>query len=259
MPIDFHEEKNRMTYTTRSADESWVSMIQNNVDVNGKQVVDIGCGGGIYTKSFGDIGALHVTGVDFSLEMIKGASQNCINYDNVLFVHGDAYDTKLPESKYDIVLERALIHHLDDLNSCFKEANRILKNGGVLIVQDRTPEDCLMPGNESHLRGYFFEKYPKLVDKEIARRYDSLKVRNTLESNGFRLFSERQIWEKRRIYNDVEALRQDLQGRTGRSILHELTNDELKELIRYIESKIDDCQLPIIEKDSWTMWFAIKK
>ncbi|UPK41261.1 class I SAM-dependent methyltransferase [Paenibacillus pabuli] len=258
MPINFHEENNRMTYTTRNADESWVSLIQNNVEVIGKQVVDIGCGGGIYTKAFANMGASHITGVDFSLEMIKGATQNCINYDNVEFVHGDAYDTKLHKTEYDIILERALIHHLDDLNKCFKEANRILKNNGILIVQDRTPKDCLMPGNESHLRGYFFEKYPNLVHKEIARRYDSLKVRNALEANGFRLFSESQIWEKRRIYNDVEAIRQDLQGRTGRSILHELTDNELKELVFYIESKMDESYFPIVEKDSWTVWVAIK-
>ncbi|MNR46552.1 hypothetical protein D3C85_1655340 [compost metagenome] len=115
-----------------------------------------------------------------------------------------------------------------------------------------------MPGNENHLRGYFFEKYPKLVDKEINRRHESINVRNALESNGFRLLSENQIWETRRKYNDVESLHQDLQERTGRSILHELTDNELNELVLYIESKIDGTQLPIIEKDSWTVWFAVK-
>ncbi|WP_169091364.1 class I SAM-dependent methyltransferase [Paenibacillus sp. PL91] len=247
-----------MTYTTRDADESWISLIQKNVEVLGRQIVDIGCGGGIYTKSFLSMDASDVTGVDFSEEMLKGASQNCVDCDNVLFVLGDAYDTKLPDSKYDLILERALIHHLVDLNRCFKEAHRILKNNGVLIVQDRTPKDCLMPGNESHLRGYFFEKYPKLVDKEINCRHESFNVRNALESNGFRLLSENQIWETRHKYNDIESLHQDLQERTGRSILHELTDIELNELVFYIESKVGGTHLPIIEKNSWTVWFAIR-
>jgi ubiquinone/menaquinone biosynthesis C-methylase UbiE len=258
MPINFHEDKNRMTYTTRDADESWISLIEKNVDVMGSQVVDIGCGGGIYTKSLLSMGASQVTGVDFSEEMLKGASQNCMDCKNVTFVQGDAYDTKLPEGGYDIILERALIHHLVDLNRCFMEANRILKHNGILIVQDRTSKDCLMPGDEGHLRGYFFEKYPKLVHKEMNRRHESNHVRNALEFNGFRLLSENQIWETRRRYNDVESLHQDLQERTGRSILHELTDNELNELILYMESKLDGTQLPIIEKDSWTVWFAVK-
>lgn len=258
MPINFHEGRNRMTYTTREADVSWISLIENNVDVVGSQVVDIGCGGGIYTKSFVNLGAAQVTGVDFSDEMLKGASQNCMDCENVRFVQGDAYDTKLPERTYDIILERALIHHLVDLEKCFKEANRILKDNGILIVQDRTPADCVMPGSETHLRGYFFEKYARLMDKEMNRRHESVHVRNALEISGFRLLSEHQLWETRRQYNDVESLYQDLQERTGRSILHELTDAELNELVLYIKSKMDSAPLPIIEQDAWTVWFAVK-
>ncbi|GEM_PF-5744472 len=55
-----------------------------------------------------------------------------------------------------VIQKRALIHHIDDLNVCFKEGYRVLKNKGVYIIQDRTPEDCLLEGNHSHIRGYIF-------------------------------------------------------------------------------------------------------
>jgi 2-polyprenyl-3-methyl-5-hydroxy-6-metoxy-1,4-benzoquinol methylase len=87
MPINFHDDKNRMTYTTRDADEFWVSLIEKNVEVTGKQVIDIGCGGGIYSKSFLNMGASHVIGVDFSEEMFRGASQNCMDCNNVLITY----------------------------------------------------------------------------------------------------------------------------------------------------------------------------
>lgn len=258
MPINFHDEQNRRTYTTRNADDSWLTLIKQSIDVSNKRVADIGCGGGIYTKALVAMGASHVVGVDFSEEMLKGAAENCRHMNHVTFLQGDAYHSNLHSNEFDIVLERALIHHLNDLDACFKEASRILKRNGVFVVQDRIPKDCLLPGDENHIRGYFFEKYPQLIDKEISRRYDSNQVQRALESNGFRLDQAASLWETRRVYPDFEQLHHDLLLRTGRSILHELTDDELRELTSFIQDKIKNHNAPIVEKDSWTIWFAIK-
>lgn len=51
MPINFHDEQNRQTYATRNADESWISLIKDPVDISNKRIADVGCGGGIYTKA----------------------------------------------------------------------------------------------------------------------------------------------------------------------------------------------------------------
>ncbi|MFD3257553.1 class I SAM-dependent methyltransferase [Paenibacillus lentus] len=258
MPINFHNEQNRLTYAARNADESWKSLIKDTVDVTNKRIADIGCGGGIYTKTLIEMGASHVIGVDFSDEMLKGAANNCKSIQNVTFLQGHAYESSLHTNDIDIILERALIHHLNDLNACFKEAYRILKSGGTFIVQDRTRNDCLLPGDKNHIRGYFFEKFPQLIHKEISRRFDSELVEQALESSGFRLAKTVSLWETRRVYHDFEELNKDLSLRTGRSILHELTDLELQELISFIREKLNGNQVPLIEKDSWTVWFAIK-
>ncbi|WP_144941164.1 class I SAM-dependent methyltransferase [Paenibacillus sp. 32O-W] len=258
MPINFHDDKNRRTYAARISDESWVSLMKEMVEVSNKRVADIGCGGGIYTKALIEMGATQAIGVDFSEVMLKGAMENCKNTPNAAFLLENAYHSNLTANEFDIVLERALIHHLSDLDACFKEANRIMKTGGILIVQDRTPEDCLLPGDENHIRGYFFEKFPRLIEKEIARRYDVNQVQQALESNGFRLDKTVSIREIRRVYDHFEALNTDLLLRTGRSILHELTDDELLDLISFIKDKLSGYKAPIVEKDSWTIWFAVK-
>jgi ubiquinone/menaquinone biosynthesis C-methylase UbiE len=259
VPINFHDKKNRMTYTTRTADENWVNLIREDLDVSDKLVVDMGCGGGIYTKALSGMGARHVTGIDFSEEMLKGASENCKGIANVTFLLGNANSSNLPKQQFDIILERALIHHLSDLDACFKEANRILKKNGTLIIQDRTPKDCLLPGDVNHIRGYFFEKYPKLIDQEISRRHDSSKVKIALEANDFKLVKEVQHWETRCTYNNLELLLDDLLLRSGRSILHELTDGELQELGLFVKNMLGEITPPIIEKDSWTIWLAIKQ
>ncbi|MDU0201135.1 MULTISPECIES: class I SAM-dependent methyltransferase [Paenibacillus] len=259
MPINFHDDKNKATYTTRIADDTWVKFIEKRMEIRNKVVADIGCGGGIYTKAFSEMGASHVTGVDFSKEMLKGAADNCKEKENITLVLGDAISSNLPSNTYDIVLERALIHHLNDLVACFKEANRTLKTNGLFIIQDRTPKDCTLPGDANHLRGYFFEKFPQLIEKEVARRHTSDQVQIALAANGFELLNETQLWETRRVYEELGALTQDLLQRTGRSILHEITDSELQELVIFLTNKLEHTTLPIVEKDSWTVWIATKK
>ena len=93
MPIDFHAPENRLSYATRQADSSWKTAISDMVDVKGKRVLDIGCGGGIYTKALADMGAASVTGVDSSKTMLEGAIENCRGYANIDFVMGNALCT----------------------------------------------------------------------------------------------------------------------------------------------------------------------
>src|SRR6266852_5059525 len=219
MQIDFHRQENRYTYATRQADSSWMIMVNTIVAVGGRRVLDIGCGEGIYTKALADMGAASVTGLDSYREMLQRARENCGGYTNIDFVPGSALGTGLLAERYDLILQRALIHRLaqNDLRTCFVEAFRLLRPGGVLIVQDQTPEDYLLPGSKTHIRGYFFSRYPNL-----------------------------------------EALTDDLLARTGNSILHELTDAELQDLVTYITyvqeqlQHADDAE--IVERDCWTIW-----
>lgn len=263
MPIDFHSEKNRTSYSSREASPTWVAKMQDLLPhLQGQHVLDIGCGGGIYCKAFVDMGAGRVTGVDFSEEILKGARENCEPYEQIDFVAGNALDTGLPSGQYDVILERALTHHLqkDQLPACFEEASRLLKPGGVLLIQNRTPEDCLLPGSRTHMRGYFFERYPKLSDKEVSRRHSSPTIQEALQGAGFSQVDEHTLWETRRVYGDSKELSQDLLSRTGRSILHELSDEELADLTAFIEEKMSlQAGEEIEEQDRWTIWVARKK
>lgn len=258
MPIDFHSEENRFSYTTRRADPSWLQTVQSIIDVAGKRAVDIGCGGGIYLKALIDLGAARVTGVDFSAEMIKGAIENCKQYRQIDFAVGTAFDTGLPSAEYDIVLERALIHHIRDLDACFAEAFRVLNNGGTLLIQDRTPEDSLLPGSTSHIRGYFFSSYPRLIDTEVARRHSDESAQTAMRNAGFRTIETHSLWETRKIYSNVDELREDLLKKTGRSILHELSEAELQHLVVQIAEQFKGHVVQITEADRWTIWAARK-
>ncbi len=92
MSINFHDANNKYTYANRNAHISWQETINNIVDVQNKQVIDIGCGGGIYTKELALMGAKNVVGLDFSKEILQAAKENCNAFPNISFIHGDAHN-----------------------------------------------------------------------------------------------------------------------------------------------------------------------
>ena len=97
-------------------------------------MVDIGCGGGIYSFGFAALGARSVIGIDKAQRFIEEATRNVSPADTITFRSArDAEDTQLPAASADIVFERAVIHHLTELQmaSNAAEAKRLLRDGGL--------------------------------------------------------------------------------------------------------------------------------
>jgi ubiquinone/menaquinone biosynthesis C-methylase UbiE len=257
MPIDFHDPRNAHTYDTREADPTWVATITGIVLPEGKRVLDIGCGGGVYTRAFAELGAANVTGVDFSAAMLESARALCADLPQVTFQQGEALATGMPDACVDLVYERALLHHLADLPACAAEAYRLLAPGGFYLAQDRTPEDIQLPATPEHLRAYFHERYPRLLEVELRRRPRTEDVLAALTSAGFIQSETRNFWETRRVYATFVELADDLRHRVDRSILHELSDAELADLIAYIRERLPE-HGPYSDTSRWTLWWGVK-
>src|SRR5207245_10441936 len=54
---------------------------------------------------------------------------------------GDIYDLRLPRDSFDVVLVHQVLHYLDDGASAIREAARVLRPGGALLVVDFAPHD----------------------------------------------------------------------------------------------------------------------
>lgn len=257
MPIDFHHQSNANTYASRGADDSWLGQMRSILDGRTPgSVADIGCGGGIYSRGWKQLGADAVTGIDFSRQMIDDA-RAATDADTVRFAIGIAAETGLESDAFDIVFSRAVIHHLTDPAKAMAEALRITRPGGMVIVQDRTIEDVLQPASPNHFRAQFFAEYPRLLEEERRRRPETEAFARILSESGFEQIECESFWETRKTYPDADSLQADLLSRTGRSILHELTDDELAKLTKVI---VEACtgNFPLEERDRWTMWRAYK-
>ncbi|RMG28739.1 MAG: methyltransferase domain-containing protein [Methanobacteriota archaeon] len=104
----------------------------------GQVVVDLGSGPGhdaiLAAKKVDSHGK--VIGVDFLDEMIELAQKNASGYTNVSFIKGDIRKVPLEDSIADVVLSNCVINLVDDKFAVFKEAYRLLRKGGRIVVAD---------------------------------------------------------------------------------------------------------------------------
>lgn len=106
-------------------------------DVSGKNILDLGCGGGNYGIELLKRGATFYQGIDGSQKMVSLAKENLANYNAEIKV-ADIESVTIQE-KYDIVISRLVLHYIDDLDSLFRKIKERLKDNGVFIFSIEHP------------------------------------------------------------------------------------------------------------------------
>jgi ubiquinone/menaquinone biosynthesis C-methylase UbiE len=100
---------------------------------DGKIIVDIGCGPGNVFASLGGLPKLLI-GVDISPGALAMAQQ--IGYTPLL---ADAHNLPLMSNFADLVVLNATLHHCQDMVKVLREAARLVRPGGLLVV-DHDPQ-----------------------------------------------------------------------------------------------------------------------
>lgn len=101
--------------------------LQSLTSLDGKVVLDVGCGFGAYGLGAKKRGAKMSVGVDINHEYIKKSVLE-------LTVLTDAHALPFRDSCFDIVLMLEVLEHLPHEREALREARRLLKNGGLLLI-----------------------------------------------------------------------------------------------------------------------------
>jgi SAM-dependent methyltransferase len=134
-----------------------LAMLERLVPPAGRDVVDVGCGGGALVRALTERGA-RVTGVEISESQLAAAIEQDPGR-GARYLVGRAERLPLDDSSVDIAVFMRSLHHVPgaDLDAALGEARRVIRPGGAVYVAEPLAE------------GSFFE-LTRMVDDETEVR-----------------------------------------------------------------------------------------
>ncbi|MFQ5757128.1 MAG: class I SAM-dependent methyltransferase [Acidiferrobacterales bacterium] len=101
-------------------------------DVNGKLILDVGCGMGRFADVVSRWGG-NVIGLDMSYA-VEAAHQNLGHREDVLILQADLFHMPFPEESFDLIYSIGVLHHTPDCEKAFRQLPRFLKPGGKIAI-----------------------------------------------------------------------------------------------------------------------------
>ncbi len=138
--------------------------------VEGKRVLDVGCGEG-YGSVLLAQKAASLVGVDISEEAVAHAAAK-YSLENVEFRSMPAERLSLPDGSFDILVCLEVIEHARDYIAAMEELRRVLKAEGTLILS--TPnKNVTSPRRPRPLNIYHLHEFTIREARDLLRRYFS--------------------------------------------------------------------------------------
>ena len=116
------------SYVWRFGQDRRLALIRGYAPLEGKRILDVGCGLGMYVKKMRAFSE-EVYGVDVDSEKVAEASQTLPN------IHlAPAEQLPFPDGFFDVVLLHEVIEHVEDDGQAIREAYRVAKRGGRIVI-----------------------------------------------------------------------------------------------------------------------------
>ncbi|WP_321532340.1 class I SAM-dependent methyltransferase [uncultured Desulfuromonas sp.] len=160
------------------------------------QVLDVATGGGHTALTLAPY-VQQVIAVDLTPNMVETAKKFVCDekgQTNVTFQLADAENLPFENGSFDLVTCRIAAHHFPDCQKFIAQSVRVLKQGGLLAVQDH-----VLPTEENH--ALYVDQFERRRDPSHFRAYSEQQWRRMFENGGLQVEQTRQL-TKRHNFTD---------------------------------------------------------
>ena len=141
------------------------------------KILDVGTGGGnfiqLLTSQYDDFES--IVGID-NLDIAISTSRKNFQDDRITFEKMDAHSMTFNDGIFDVVCLSNSLHHLEKPDIIFKEMERVLKTGGVIIVNEMM-RDHLSSKQITHLKLHHFAAE---IDRELGDTHNETYKREEI-------------------------------------------------------------------------------
>lgn len=124
-----------------------LSFIEKKVSLEGKKVLDVGCGGGILTEALARAGA-QASGIDGAASVIDIARSHAKDAELAIDYHCITVEefAQTDPKTFDVITCMELLEHVPDPQSVIKSCRELLKPGGIIFFStlNRTLKSYLL-------------------------------------------------------------------------------------------------------------------
>jgi 2-polyprenyl-6-hydroxyphenyl methylase/3-demethylubiquinone-9 3-methyltransferase len=122
----------RIKYIKESVIENFKLQNNEKLPLNGINLLDIGCGGGLLSEPMCRLGAT-VTGIDASAKNIEiakiHAKKNNLNINYIC-----TSPEKIQKEKFDVILNMEIVEHVENVDLFLNSSSNLLKKDGLMFV-----------------------------------------------------------------------------------------------------------------------------
>ena len=156
------------------------NMRKHGIDISGGKILDAGCGSGYSSELILNYyKPKELIAFDIMAEQIEAAKRRNLPID---FQIGDITQMNFKAEEFDAVFVFGILHHVPLWPSALAEINRVLKLGGVLLVEE--PNKKALDDAEK----FFHIHHPK------EARFRSSEFRQAVENAGFDILEIKKIY-----------------------------------------------------------------
>lgn len=159
---------------------------------DGEKVLDLGCGDGYYSYLLSQLSLnLKITGIDSHQEAIETARTQAPSK-KITFIIGDAEKLPFPKNSFDKIIMSEVIEHVNDDMKVLKEARRVLKKDGILVLTTPNKNYSFLWDPVNWTLEHFFNFHIKSgffagIWNQHLRLYKPEELKKRMEKAGFKI------------------------------------------------------------------------